>query len=384
MLSGRRGDKKERWEENTMDARDFEPTGTLGRREDAVSRRGVFAGAGAALAAAGVAVSGLPGAGLAAPRRGWIDVHHHFDPNLVIPGSLPPGPRMPGGWTLARDLADMDRGGVQTALLSWFAAFAGAPEGRVRDSRAINEAGARLVADHPRRYALLATLPVPDVDASLAELAHGLGALNAVGVCLPTNDGTRWLGDARYDPLFAELNRRKAAVFVHPVAAPCCRNLVPGVPDTVIEFEAETTRCIASLIFGGMTTRFPEVRFVFSHGGGATMAVIERFLGGTHGQIAPGIDTQGVAFFPATQPPGGALAELRRMYFDIAQASNPVMLRVLKTVLPPTGILYGTDFPFQTAEVTTRQLEAAGVFGPAELEAVGRGNALRLFPRLAT
>jgi 6-methylsalicylate decarboxylase len=341
------------------------------------SRRTFLAGASAA-----IGVAGVPAAlwGKAVARR--IDVHHHFDPNLGLAGTRTSGPPMPGGWNLDRDLEDMERGGVTTAMLSWFSSFA-APSLRQQAARDINESGARLVADHPGRFALLANLPLPDIEASLAELAYGLGTLRAVGVCLSTNDGSRWLGDKYYDPLFAELNRLKAVVFVHPLTAACCNNLVAGVPDSLIEFGADTTRCIASLIFNGMTSRYPDVKFVFSHGGGATMAVIERFLGGTHGEIVGGIDTKGVDFPAPPQPAAGALNEIRKMHFDTAQATDPVILGALRKVVPVSQILYGTDFQFQTAEVTTRQLRTSGIFNATELQAVDAGNALRLFPGLA-
>lgn len=341
------------------------------------TRREFIAGAGAA-----IGLAGLPTAlwGKAAATR--IDVHHHFDPNQIIAGSFPMPP-MPVRWNLDKDLEDMERGGVGKAMLSWFAPVDGPADARQRAARAINDAGARLVTDRPNQFALLVNLPIPDIDASLAELSYGLDTLHAHGVCMPTNDGTRWLGDSYYNPLFEELHKRKAVVFLHPMSAACCRNLVPGVPDVLIEFGADTTRCIASLIFNGMTTRYPDVQFVFAHGGGATMAVIERFVGGTHGEIVPGIDTKGVDFFPAKQPPAGVLTELRKMHFDTAQATNAAVLGALKKVIPVSQILYGTDFYFQNAEVTTRQLKSSGVFNASELKAIDSGNALRLFPRLA-
>ncbi|NIJ09290.1 putative TIM-barrel fold metal-dependent hydrolase [Sphingomonas vulcanisoli] len=346
------------------------------------SRRSFLTGAGAALGAGlGLSLGGSAEAAQGGMVANRIDVHHHFDPSQLAQGKT--GPAMPGRWDLSRDLDDMARGGVATAMLSWFAPPDPSAAARAATARAINDAGARLVADHPGRFRLLVDLPLPDIDVCLAELTYGLDTLHADGVVLLTNDGKRWLGDPYYDPLFAELNRRRAVVFVHPVSAACCRNLVAGVPDTLIEYGADSTRCIASLIFNGTTTRFPDVRFIFSHGGGATMAVIERFLGGTHGEIVPGIETQGVAMFPAKQPPAGALAELRRLYFDTAQASNAVVLGALKQVMPISQILYGTDYQFQTAEVTSRELRLARVFSPAELREIERGNALRLFPHAA-
>jgi 6-methylsalicylate decarboxylase len=343
----------------------------------APSRRGLLTGAAAMAAAAA-----LPDGSLAQAAGRRIDVHHHFNFYDVIAGITPGGPRPQAVWDLQKDLEDMDRGGVATALLSGFAPVDAPDEPRRRAARAINEAAARLSADH-RQFALLANLPLPDIEGSLREIEYGLDTLKAHGIGIYTNTATRWLGDSHFDPVWSELNRRKAVVFVHPVSAACCRNVVAGVPDVLIEFGADSTRCIASLIFNGTTTRFPDIRFIFCHGGGATMAVIERFLGGTRGEIAEGIETKGVDNFPAKQPPGGVLNELRKLHYDTAQATNRAVLSALKTVIPTSQIVYGTDFQYQTAEVTTRQLQSAGVFTPAELQAIGRGNALRLFPRLA-
>ena len=329
------------------------------------------------------------GATAAAPRqRSWVDVHHHF---------IPPGYRAffasarnadgspaivpPTNWALAADLEDMDRAGVRMAMLSMFVPpTVGTTAQRAALARSINEGAARLASDHPGRFESLAALPLPDVDASLAELAYAADTLGARGFAVYTNVGDRWIGDRAFDPLYAELDRRRAVLFVHPTSAACCQNLLAGVPDNIIEYQSDTSRAIASVVFGGTSTRFPGIRFVFSHGGGTMPYLIERFLGGTSAEIIPGVVTsgQGGPYVPK-QPEGGVLAHLRRLHYDTAQCANPVAMRALRTVVGPAQILFGTDYFYRTAVETVRGVETCEAFSGAELDAIARGNAARLF-----
>jgi predicted TIM-barrel fold metal-dependent hydrolase len=346
------------------------------------SRRGVLAGLAATAAAAWL------GPAAATPRRRpWIDVHHHFVPpgyrEFFESARNADGSRAtvpPTGWSLGADLEDMDRAGTRTAVLSMFVPPAiGTPESRARLARTINEYAARLAGDHPGRFASLAALPLPDVDASLIEVAHAADTLKARGFAVYTNVGDRWIGDRAFDPLFAELDRRRAVLFVHPVTAACCQNLLPGVPDNIIEYQTDTSRAIASVVFGGVTTRFPGIRFVFSHGGGTMPFLIERFLGGTAAQIVPGVTTtgQGGPYVPR-QPEGGVLTHLRRLHYDTAQCANPVAMRALRTVVGTPQIVFGTDYFYRTATETARALTECGVFSAAELDAIASGNPERL------
>jgi len=153
------------------------------------------------------------------------------------------------------------------------------------------------------------------------------------------------------------------------------------VPDNIIEYGTDTTRAIASVVFNGVTSRYPHIRFIFSHGGGTMPYLIERFLGGMSAQIVPGIDTtgQGGPYVP-DQPPQGALAELRRLYYDTAQCANPIAMRALKTLVPVSQILFGTDYFYRSAAQTAAALRHCGVFTSRELEEIGRANARRLLP----
>jgi predicted TIM-barrel fold metal-dependent hydrolase len=225
---------------------------------------------------------------------------------------------------------------------------------------------------------------MPDIEASLREIAYSFDQLKADGVIVYSNNGDRWIGDKSFDAIHAELSRRRAFVFVHPQSASCCRNLVPGVPDPVVEFGTDTTRAIAGLIFGGATTRYPDIKFIFAHGGGTMPYLIERFLGGSQAEIVPGIVTRGQAPpYTPVQPAAGVLAELRRMYYDTAQCSNPVAMRALRTVVPTSNILFGTDYFYRTTAETAAALVACRAFDATELAAVFHGNSARLWPHLA-
>jgi 6-methylsalicylate decarboxylase len=343
-------------------------------------------------AASSIAAAAVPSGVFAAQSRLQIDVHHHFSPPLLREfyeqagrsGRAVRAPPM--SWDLQQDIDDMDRGGTTLAMLSSFTPYdVGTPAERATLARSLNEYGANLRARYPRRFALWATLPLPDIDESLREIQHGYDDLHAQGVVVYSSTGDRWFSDPAFDPIHAELNRRRAVVFVHPNSANCCRNLIAGVPDNIVEYGTDTTRVIAGLVFGGVTTRYPNIRFLFAHGGGTMPYLIERFLGGTSAEIIPGVITHGQAPpYTPTQPPAGVLTELRRMYYDTAQCSNPVALRALRTVIPPSNILFGTDYWYRSSKESMEGLAQSSVFTSSELRALFSGNALKLWPDLAT
>jgi predicted TIM-barrel fold metal-dependent hydrolase len=206
------------------------------------------------------------------PHR--IDVHHHPSPPSYLAArdtkNRHAAPQLE--WTVEKSLEDMDRAGVATSILSlphppgiW---PGDAAKGRAL-AREWNEFMTRLGQDHPGRFGVFATLPILDIEGSLRELQYALDTLEADGINLITNIGDRWLGDVHYWPVFEELERRRAVVYTHPLAPTCCTNILPEVNDTVIEYGADTTRAIAKLLFTGAVTRFPNIRFIFSHAGGA-------------------------------------------------------------------------------------------------------------------
>jgi 6-methylsalicylate decarboxylase len=301
------------------------------------------------------------------PHR--IDVHAHFSPPEWVaahgPGQIIPLAR---DWSAAKAIEDMDRAGVATALLSittpglWF--------GDGKNARALarhcNDYAAKLRADHKGRFGLFTALPLPDIEGALAEIAYGLDQLKADGVGLLTSYGDKWLGDPAFDPVFAELNRRKAVAYVHPTAPDCCRNIVPGVPDAAIEFGTDTTRAIARYVFGGAAARFPDVKMIWSHAGGTMPFLAERF--------------EGMTKLPqhAGKFPKGFGAEARRFHYDTAQSSNAISMSGLKQLVPVSNIVFGTDYPFRSALDHVNGLHQCGVFNEAELRAIDRDNAVTL------
>lgn len=310
---------------------------------------------------------GLRAASPAAARR-IIDVHAHFQPPAIRSLNLP-GPM--NAWSLAKQIEDMDVAGVERAMLS--VTTPGVPatgELARRLARETNEYAAKLGADHGKRFGSFLCLPMDDLDAALAEAAHGLDVLKAQGVCLFTSYSGRYLGDAAFDPLFEELNRRKAVVYVHPTNAACCTRLLPEVPDTVVEYGTDTTRAIASYVYRGAARRFPDVKMIWSHSGGTMPHLIERF---------DFIDRSPQS---RQQAPDGFRASAARFWYDIAQASNPVATRALRTVVPMERIVFGTDYPFRTSLEHVRGLEDGKVFSREELAALYRANVEARLPEL--
>jgi 6-methylsalicylate decarboxylase len=327
----------------------------MSSNEDPSARRRVLGG----LAATALALP-LRGVAQGAAARRIIDVHAHFQPPAIRALNLP-GPM--NAWDLAKQIDDMDAAGVARALLS--ITTPGVPatgdQGQ-RLARESNEYAARLSADHGRRFGSFVCLPLDDLDTALRELEYGLDVLKAQGVALFTSYATRWLGDAYFDPLFAELDRRKAVVYVHPNTAACCTRLMPEIPDTWVEYGTDTTRAIVSYVYRGAARRFPNVRMIWSHSAGSMPHLIERFdFADRNGQ-------------GKEQAPEGFRAAIARFWYDVAQASNPVSTRALRSVVPMQRIVFGTDYPFRTSLDHVQQLEKGGVFSRAELVAIYRGN----------
>jgi predicted TIM-barrel fold metal-dependent hydrolase len=176
-----------------------------------------------------------------------------------------------------------------------------------------------------------------------------------------------YLGNPMFAPLMDELNRRKAVVYTHPLCAACASQpaLVDG-QNRGVEFVIDTTRTILSVLVNGTVTRRPDIRFIWSHGGGTVPFITSRLNGA------------------ATKLPKGLIYELQKFYYDTAQAFNPYTLPSFKKLVPVSHILFGTDFPLGggSAAIVAKGLIENGGFTPAELRAIDRDNALALLPRI--
>ena len=332
---------------------------------------GTLAASGLASLVTGRATRAQP----AVARR--IDIHHHFvSPSflrtLTERNAKTPVPGLAAwkDYSPPRAVETLDRVGIQRAMLSitapgvWFGDVSQARQ----LAREMNEyAAARLVGDYKGRFGLFAVLPLPDIAGSLQEIDYAFGTLKADGVGVLTSYGAAFLGDPSFAPVLEELNRRKAVVYTHPTDAACCMGLIPGVANQMLEYPTDTTRTIVSLIVSESATKYPGIRFVFSHAGGTITAIAGRLLGPT---------TPPDAFAKAAEP-NSRLYHLRRFYYDTAGSSNPVAMSALKALVPVSQILFGTDAPFFDGAPQIRGLQASG-FSASELVDVEFNNAERL------
>jgi 6-methylsalicylate decarboxylase len=343
------------------------------------SSRRRFLTAAAALGATALLPAGKPVA-RAAPAK-LIDTHHHFYPPAYQKawGDWEDQRKVPHlgvqlTWTRDKDLEAMDQNGITTAVLSlpstpgtWFDGTAKTAQAM---ARICCDYAAEMVRDRPGRYALFAPLSMIDIDATLKEIEYVFDTLKADGVNLQTNYGDKWLGHPTYQPVFEELNRRKAVVYVHPLVASCCGNLSVGAFPAVIEVPHDTTRTIVSLLLSGTLARLRDIKWLFSHAGG-TIPMLAGRIEAFYDKRARG---------PNGFAPDGIEAEFRRLYYDTANATHPASMAALMKLVSVSQITYGTDYPYFPLDQidNLRRLDLSAT----DLEAIASGNAGRLVPRL--
>ena len=344
------------------------------RHDDADSRRAFLAGL-AALGAGAV----LPGClttaatGTAGGKPYRIDVHHHIAPPAYS-SALKAMMRGHARWSPQASIEDMDKSGIATSITSLInpgmQAWAGDVEGSRKIAREANEYAAKLSRDYPGRFGSFASIPFPDTEGSLREIEYALDTLKADGIYLWTSYGGKLLGDPDFFPILEELNRRKVVVYTHPATPACCAKIMPYISINAIEGPVDTTRTMVSLMFQGGAARFPDIRWIFSHSGGVTPFLLSRF----ERHVADTKDIKQVL-------PNGLMHELRKFYYDTAQGNHEGALLALLKLVPPSQVLYGTDFPFRDGAEVIGGLTKHG-FSASDLMAIDRGNALRLFPNL--
>jgi predicted TIM-barrel fold metal-dependent hydrolase len=351
-----------------------------------ITRRDVLAGFATAGASAFLPRNRLFAQAPGGPRR--LDLHHHFATPRWIKRVAEIKRQ---GWETfqpykpADAIEAMDKGGVATAFLSlttpgiWYGDdFVIERAEAVSMARDMNEYAARMMSDYKGRFGLFAVLPLPDIDASLREIEYAFDTLRADGVGLLTSYGRLWPGDRQLGAVFDELDRRKAVVYSHPTDAACCHSLLPNTGPGTIEWNTDTSRAIYSIVADNIqgqgtpsaASRYPNITFIWSHGGGTLLGLVGRFNLGNPDQLA-------------NPPQSSRLAQLRRFYYDTAGSANPVTMQALKMLVGASQIVYGTDYPF------------GGTMGPAniadglkrsgftaeELRAIDRDNALRILPK---
>jgi predicted TIM-barrel fold metal-dependent hydrolase len=313
-----------------------------------------------------------------------IDVHAHFLPDFYRHALIEAGEGQPDGihalpeWDEESALRTMDMLGVRTALLS--ISSPGVHFGD--DIRAAdlacrcNDEGARLRHAHPARFGHFASLPLPDIEASVKEAIRALDELGADGIVLETNSGGVYLGDPPLEPLYAELDRRAAVIFIHPTspACACCTRLSAASPQPMVEFMFETTRSVSDMVLSGVLDRHSNLKVIVPHAGAALPVLSERIE-----LLLPMLAKEG------TPKPPSIVAALGQLHFDLAGAPVPHLLAALLSVADPERLHYGSDYPFTPAPICdtlARKLEKTPVLSEALRERIWRANAEALFPRL--
>jgi 6-methylsalicylate decarboxylase len=312
---------------------------------------------------------------------GRIDVHFHMIPGFYVEAALAAG-RGPARGTfpeftpaLALELMDANGIGMAITSLSQPGAHFGDTSGARLLARRCNDFAADMRLRWPGRFGAFATLPLPDVEGSLKELCYCLDTLQFEGVCLFASCEGRFLGDPAFDPVLEELDRRGTAVFVHPAMHPSMAAVGLPWPGFMMEYVFDTTRAAVNLIFSGALTRFPRIKFILSHAGGVLPYIAWRL------SVSPMIDPRLPQLSRET-----VYAGLRQFWYDTALSPGSASIAALREIAEPSRVLFGSDWPFANAKVVPEEIRSLGQPGlltTVESEAIHRGNALALFPKLA-
>ena len=316
-----------------------------------------------------------------------IDVHTHIISKTYIDAIKKAGisnkeigfPMDP--WDAKQRLAEMDQYGVQAQILSVSSPGLRFWKGKEAAdlARLLNHELVDLMKEYPSRFGAFATVPLPDVDASLAEIAWCLDEVHMDGVCLMSNYDGKYLGDPAFARVMDDLNRRKAVVFVHPTESVCIDQLNFGYPAPLIEYPFESTRMVVSLLDTDTIARCPDIRFIVSHGGGTLPIVTNRMA-----EIAPMKNHLDKAA-------GKALGErfkkqIATLYYDMAISCFPPNLAAIQITHDPARLMMGFDQPFIPAEAIGAAKDTIAAFKSFdELQQIriDEGTAHELFPRLA-
>jgi Predicted metal-dependent hydrolase of the TIM-barrel fold len=297
-----------------------------------------------------------------------MDVHHHVVPPEFADDSMPI--KLPD---VEAQLGSMDDWQIRAAITSLTPRVLLKNLHRLRPvARACNEFQAQRLRDNPARFGAFALLPLPDVDGALEELSYALDVLRLDGVGLFSSVNDCYLGDPRFDPVFDELNRRNAAVFIHPTHCEAPDHMKLHAPPFVVEYVFDTTRAIVNLIYSGTLKRCPNIRLIVAHGGGTVPFLAQRIAMMEGHRGARGV----TEVMPA----------LRSLYFEIASSTSPFALRSLQELADPTHVLWGSDLPFVYGARLREEVEhweQYPGFDTAARRAIEELNVVGLFPRFA-
>src|ERR1700733_6353530 len=310
-----------------------------------------------------------------------VDLHQHIIPDFYWDASNEDGDAAgginPPRWSLEGAIAYLDEARINVAVpsISTPGVHFGDDAAARALARRVNEYFAEIKRQRPDRFGAFASLPLPDIDGSLAELEHALDVLELDGVSLMSNAGDRYLGDSYFDEVFAELQRRGAVVFIHPTGSPDPIAHTLGLPDALLDYPVDTSRAIAKLHYSNTFARTPDVKYVFVHAGGTIPYLAPRFAIVDEMDVIPGEKSR------------GAFADvLPRLHWDTASAFSDPVLQMLRSVTGLGNVMFGTDYPYPRDAISIgglRQIQNTAELDDGERHAVLGRSAARLIPRLA-
>ncbi|MFJ2408269.1 amidohydrolase family protein [Pseudomonas sp. NPDC087814] len=310
-----------------------------------------------------------------------IDVHHNILPPVFVDalqrrglGALT-GTALPS-WSVQQSVALMDAQGIQTAITSLPAPGVCFGEGRAAAdlARSCNEFAADMAVTYPGRFGSFAILPLPATDLACAEAIYALDTLQADGVLLMGSSNGVFLGDPQFEELMSELNQRQATVFLQANLHPSSAQLGLGTPPYALEMACDITRAAINLIFTGTMERYPRIRWILADGGGFLPYAAWRIsLANALPEFADDV-------------PLGVMSYLRRFYFDTAVSTSPASMAVIKELVEPAQVVFGSGYPIAPAASVGAEIQTlrqSPVWGAKELRGITRGHALSLFPHYA-
>ena len=282
-----------------------------------------------------------------------VDIHSHFttpqylqllEQHNAAMDELYPIPE----WSIDNLHTFMEQAGIGLSVLTSTAPqpHFGKEAESVAVCRAMNDEIAALAVRSEGKVVWCATLPLPSVDAAVAEAERALGELGAVAVKLPTNARGLYLGAVELDPLMATLDKRKAIVILHPHRPePFNISLADRLPLAMYEYHAETTRALARLFARNIPVRYPNIRFVVPHAGAFLTLALPRMKA-----VHPIVQVKGLVDEIDWE------ANMKSLWFDLAGSTTAENVRRLLEITTPDRILYGSDFPYAPAGALTANL----------------------------
>jgi predicted TIM-barrel fold metal-dependent hydrolase len=320
------------------------------------------------------------------PHGSLIDVHQHPIPEfykraLADVGIQGSGENPWADWSLPAQLEMMDENGIAAVVNSIASPGVYFGEGGFasRLARECNEWHARIVADHPSRFGGFAILPLPDVGAAVREAEYALDTLKLEGICLLSHIADRYLGQPEDNELYAELDRRKSVIFIHPLRNQAKNMPAYSHPSGSTELVLDTTRAFHNLLWNGTFAKYPNIRWIMPHGGGTIPFLVYRMSAmNDNPRVRAGL-------------PGGSLeSALRGLYYDVAEICAPGPLKCLMEMAEPSHLMFGSDYPFtrhrnprDDAKQLIAGFDAFDGWDATTRRGVESANALKLFPRLA-